>query len=102
MGGTIAALLMSAILATAQTPGESFESLSRQAEAARDGQHLDAAVEFYRRALKLKPAWDEGWWNLGSIAYDQDKYSECATAFQRLTALKADSAPGWTMLGLCD
>ena len=102
MGGTIAALLMSVFLASAQTPGEAFESLSRQAEAARDGQHLDAAVELYRRALKLKPAWDEGWWNLGSIAYDQDKYSECATAFQRLTALKADGAPGWTMLGLCE
>jgi predicted Zn-dependent protease len=39
---------------------------------------------------------------LGSIAYDLDKYRECAGAFQKLTQVKPDGAPGWTMLGLCD
>jgi tetratricopeptide (TPR) repeat protein len=100
MRGSIAALLMSGFLASAQSP--TFETLSREAESARDAQRLDESVELYRKALKLKPTWDEGWWNLGSIAYDQDKYAECATAFQRLTALKTDGAPGWTMLGLCE
>ena len=56
----------------------------------------------YQRALKLKPDWDEGLWNLGSIAYDLDRYSECAPAFRKLAGLKPDSVPAWTMSGLCE
>ncbi|MGA7410342.1 MAG: tetratricopeptide repeat protein, partial [Bryobacteraceae bacterium] len=79
-----------------------FETLSRQAVAARDAGHLDEAVALFRRALKLKPDWDEGWWNIGSIAYDRDQYTDCAQSFEQLTALKRDSAPAWTMSGLCE
>ncbi len=79
-----------------------FQSLSQQAEAARDAKQLDKALTLYQRALKLKPDWDEGLWNLGSIAYDLDQYAECAPAFRRLAGLKPDSAPAWTMAGLCE
>lgn len=79
-----------------------FETLSKQAIASRDAGQLDQAVVLFKRALKVKPDWDEGWWNVGSIAYDQDKYTECAQSFQRLTVLKPDSAPGWIMAGLCE
>jgi len=80
----------------------SFEALAKQAAEARDAKRLDEALEFYRKALKLKPTWDEGLWDFGSIAYDQNKYSDCAPAFHKLTALKPDLAPAWTMAGLCD
>jgi len=93
---------MSAIPLFSQTAPPSFESLSRQAEAARDARQLDKALALYQRALKLKPDWDEGLWNLGNIAYDLDRYSECAPAFRRLAGLKSDSAPAWTMSGLCE
>lgn len=83
-------------------PGPTFGTLSTQAAAARDAGHLDTAVTLYQRALKARPAWDEGWWNLGSITYDQDKFTECAPAFQKLTALKPDLASGWIMSGLCE
>src|SRR5882672_12711615 len=82
--------------------GPSFETLSRQAAAARDANRLDDAVSLYKRALRIRPAWDEGWWNLGSITYDQDKFTECAPAFKRLTALKPDLAAAWIMSGLCE
>ena len=59
-------------------------------------------MDLYRKALRVKPDWKEGWWNLGSIAYDRDKYTECASSFQKLTALEPDMAPGWTMRGMCD
>ena len=39
---------------------------------------------------------------MGSIAYDLDRYRDCADAFEALTRLKPDGAPGWTMLGLCE
>lgn len=80
----------------------SFQTLSQQAEAARDSKQLDKALALYQRALKLKPDWDEGLWNLGSIAYDLDRYAECAPAFRRLAEMKKTSAPAWTMSGLCE
>jgi tetratricopeptide (TPR) repeat protein len=85
-----------------QTAPPSFQTLSRQAEAARDAKQLDKALVLYQRALKLKPDWDEGLWSLGNIAYDLDRYGECAPAFRRLAGLKPDSAPAWTMSGLCE
>lgn len=98
------ALLLPFAQSVAQQPAApvaSFDSLSRQAAAARDAGKLDDAVALYGRALKLRPSWDEGWWNLGSIEYDRDKFTECAAAFDRLTALKADLSPAWIMSGLC-
>jgi len=82
--------------------GPTFEALSRQAASARDAGRLEDAVTLYTRALKVKPGWDEGWWNLGSITYDQDKFSDCASAFQRLATLKPDLASAWIMSGLCE
>ena len=79
-----------------------FEELSQKADQARDANHLDDAVVLYKQALKLRPKWEDGWWALGSITYDQDKYAECAPAFRKLVALKPGQAPGWTMAGFCE
>jgi tetratricopeptide (TPR) repeat protein len=94
--------MLAALTGHAQTPAPSFQNLSKQADAARDSKQLDKAIKLYEQALKLNPAWDEGWWNLGSIHYDLDHYSECAPAFRQLAKLKPDSAPAWTMAGLCE
>jgi tetratricopeptide (TPR) repeat protein len=102
MRGTLTAFLVSAVSLCGQTAPPSFQTLSQQAEAARDAGQMDKALSLYQRALKLKPGWDEGLWNLGSIAYDLDRYAECAPAFHRLAGLKPDSAPAWTMAGLCE
>jgi len=96
------ALLIAHPVARAQTAPPSWTALAKQADAARDARQLDKATKLYQQALKLKPDWDEGWWNLGSIAYDQDRFSDCAPAFAQLAKLKPDSAPAWTMAGLCE
>src|ERR1700689_4463288 len=101
------AVLMFALLhqfhaAAAQTPAPPFATLSQQAQAARDAHQLERAVELYKQALKLKPNWEDGLWSLGSIAYDFELYSGCAGAFQSLSKVKPDGAPGWTMSGLCE
>jgi tetratricopeptide (TPR) repeat protein len=96
------ALLASCREGAAQTPASSFSTLSTQAQAARDANQLDKAVELYKKALKLKPNWEEGLWNLGSIAYDLDQYKDCVWAFDKLDELKPDGTPGWTMAGLCE
>ncbi|MEO8368420.1 MAG: tetratricopeptide repeat protein [Candidatus Solibacter sp.] len=102
MRGLLPVFLICAWMLGGQTTAPTFQTLSRQAEAARDAKQLEKAIALYQRALRLKPDWDEGLWNLGSLAYDLDKYDECAPAFRKLVVLKPDSAPGWTMSGLCE
>jgi tetratricopeptide (TPR) repeat protein len=96
------ALLHQIHAAAAQNPAPSFATLSSQAQAARDAHQLEKAVALYKQALKLKPNWEDGLWSLGSIAYDLDRYSDCAGTFQKLSKVKPDGAPGWTMSGLCE
>src|ERR1700731_2684152 len=104
-----ASVLLASSALFAQTPshgqvpaGPTFQQLASKADAARDAHHMDEAVGLYRKALKLKPSWEDGWWSLGSITYDEDKYAECALAFRRLAVLKPDLAAAWTMAGLCE
>jgi len=103
----IAALLILATSAGGQATNRAsapslFQSLSQQAEAARDAKRLDEALTLYKKALELEASWEEGWWNAGNIAYDLNQYTECAADFSRLAALKPDLAPAWTMEGLCE
>ena len=83
-------------------PAPSFESLSKQATAAREHNDLVKALDFYRRALKLRPNWAEGWWYLGTLSYDQDRYAEGRDAFRRLAALDPNNAKAFALLGLCE
>src|SRR6266700_1462850 len=102
MRGILTALAISAFPLSGQSAQPSFQTLSVQAEAARDAKQLEKALGLYQRALRIRPNWDEGLWNLGSIAYDLDQYGECAEAFGRLAGVKPESAPAWTMSGLCE
>ncbi|MGB7759028.1 MAG: tetratricopeptide repeat protein [Bryobacteraceae bacterium] len=101
-----ALLLMQATTASPEPAhphaGASFEVLSRQAIEARDAKRLAEALSLFRKALQLKPDWDEGLWEAGSIEYDLDQYKECSADFRRLAALGPDQAPAWTMAGLCE
>jgi tetratricopeptide (TPR) repeat protein len=94
--------LACACCASGQKPAPPFEELAREAAAARDRKQFDRAISLYKQALSQKPDWDDGLWTLGSIAYDLDHYSECSTAFGKLASLRHDSAPAWTMAGLCE
>jgi len=96
----LAALLICAGLA-AQTPS-SFDALVQRADAARDAHQVDQAVTLYQQALHLKPDWRQGWWVLGSILYDANRYTEGEQAFLPLTTLDADKSAGWAMAGLCE
>ncbi len=98
----VLALMMLAAAVGAQNAPPSFEALSRQADAARNAKQMEKALGLYRQALKLKPGWEDGLWSAGSIAYDLDRYSDCAPLFAHLAEVKPTSAPAWTMAGLCE
>jgi tetratricopeptide (TPR) repeat protein len=94
------ACLFICVLAAAQEP--TFQQLAAKAAAAREGDRLDEAVALYTRALKVNPKWEEGWWFLGSIHYDKDRYGQCRDSFVRFTALNRKTGAAFAMLGLCE
>ncbi len=87
-------------LLLAQQPN--FATVSAKADAARAAERLDEAVGLYRQALQLKPSWQEGWWFLGTLLYDKDKYTEATVAFKKLTDLDPKNGPALALLGLCE
>ena len=98
-------LVAGALLCTAAatpTAGPSFESVSRRAAVAREGNHLPEAIRLYRQGVKLRPRWDEGWWYLATLLYETDRYRDAREAFRRFLALKPDAGPAWALRGLCD
>jgi tetratricopeptide (TPR) repeat protein len=80
----------------------SFATLSAKADAARDRGRLDEAATLYRQALAVAPTWQEGWWSLGTILYDQDSYPSAARAFRRLLAYNPKHGTAHLMLALCE
>ena len=83
-------------------PKETFEALSERAEAARQADKTDEAIELYLRALDLRLDWPEGWWYVGTLYYQSNRYAKARPAFEKLTALKPKGGPAWAMLGLCE
>jgi|SRR5579872_413459 len=92
-------LLFVAIPANAST---SFEQIAKQADAARSAEHLNDAIHLYRQGLRLRPSWTDGWWSLGSVLYDQDRFPEAEDAFRHLVALTPKRGPADAFLGLCE
>ena len=79
----------------------SFATLSKRATEARDADRLDEAVGLYTRAVALQPKWEEGWWSLGTLQYDQDRYAKAALDFERVIRLNPANGTAHAMLGLC-
>ncbi len=79
-----------------------FERLAKQAAAASQANRVPEAIELYQKALKFKPRWQEGWWSLGTLYYDSDRYAEAVPAFRNLVQLNPKMGPAWALLGLCE
>jgi tetratricopeptide (TPR) repeat protein len=106
MKRSLAAALLAPVLAAPPVepapPGPSFDDLARRAATAREGNRVDEAITLYHRAVGLRPRWDEGWWYLGTLLYEKDRFAEAREPLRRFLALKPDAGPGWAIRGLCD
>jgi tetratricopeptide (TPR) repeat protein len=96
------AFLVSSAFPQSKSALESFDSLSKRADEARDSDRLDEAVSLYKKALALHPEWAEGWWSLGTIEYDRNHYSAAARAFRQFLPLSPKDGTAHAMLGLCE
>ncbi|HJQ35092.1 MAG TPA: tetratricopeptide repeat protein [Pyrinomonadaceae bacterium] len=101
----LALLALACADARAQRPpavNANFERLAARAEQARGANRLDEAATLYREALRVRPVWAEGWFNLGTLLYDRDAYADAAAALSKAAALRPEAATAWAMLGLCE
>jgi tetratricopeptide (TPR) repeat protein len=107
---TIILLACSAVVAFPQNTSASqqnagradFEAAAKSATTAREAGHADQAIQDYRRSLEINPRWEEGWWYLGTLLYDADRYSEAIPAFHKLLELVPNAGPASNFLGLCE
>jgi len=96
-------LLISVCLAApaASAPAR-FEEIAHQADVARAQNRVPDAIRLYREGTRLRPSWTDGWWYLGSLLYDLDRFPEAATAFDRLIASAERRGPAHAFLGLSE
>jgi tetratricopeptide (TPR) repeat protein len=109
LGSMLVAALLASIAAAQQkapaasTPSSAeFDRISKAAMEARAQDRTDEAIALYRRAVAIRPAWPEGWWFLGELLYDQNKYADARDSLRRLVGLDQKSGPGFALLGLCE
>jgi len=95
-------LVVFSMKASAATTPARFEAVARQAESARVQEHVSDAIRLYREGTDLRSSWADGWWYLGSLLYDQDRFAEATAAFQHLLASTTHRGPAYAFLGLCE
>jgi tetratricopeptide (TPR) repeat protein len=86
---------------TPQSTAE-FDRAVKLADEARLAGRLSEALDLYANALRIRPQWPEGWWNVATILYEGDRYLEARDAFRNLVALDPKNGRAWGMLGLCE
>lgn len=102
MSSIISGFLIAISMATsAATAPSHFETIAKQAETARTQDRVPDAIRLYSEGTRLRPSWTDGWWYLGSLLYDQDRFNQASSAFQHLTSTSY-RGPAYAFLGLCE
>jgi tetratricopeptide (TPR) repeat protein len=83
-------------------PAAGFDALVAQATAAREANDLEKAIPLYQKAVELNPKWTEGYWYLGTLNYELDRFEASRDAFRRVTRLTPENAEAWAFEGLSD
>src|SRR5947207_463238 len=106
------ALLAVVLLAQAQRPPvaqaprppatRSFDRVAAQAAEARKAGRNSDALQLYREALRLKPSWTDGLWNLASILYDREDFGGARDALRKLVELDPKAMAAYALLGLSE
>lgn len=95
-------LLSVAPPAAPSVPQESFDTVVSEAESARKADRLTEAIARYRQAVSLRPSWDQGWWWLGNLLYEEDRFPEAQIAFAHFSDITPKPGPAWAFRGLCE
>ena len=89
--------------APARAPSSSlFDKLVEQATDARKAERWEDAIALYGKAVKLKPAYVEGYWYRGTGYYTLEKFPECRDSFRDVVRLAPKNGAAYAFLGLCE
>jgi len=81
---------------------DNFEALAKKGAAAQAAGQMDAGVSYCQRALALRPEWEEGWRNLGTLYYASTRYADAIAALKNAVAIDAHDGNVWALLGLSE
>jgi tetratricopeptide (TPR) repeat protein len=95
-------LICVSLMAAAPSIPTPFETIASEADAARTRDRVPEAIRLYQQGTHLRPSWADGWWYLGSLLYDQDRFSEAGEAFQHVLANTPSNGAAHAFLGLCE
>ena len=79
-----------------------FDELSRQASASQSAGNSGDAIRSYQQALRLRPEWDEGQWNLAMLFYTTGNYAETIAALKACVARQPNNGTAWAVMGLSE
>ena len=94
-------LITFSIVASATAVPARFDAIASQAESARVQERVPDAIRLYQQGTRLRPSWADGWWYLGSLLYDQDRFSEADAVFRHLLTSPTHRGPALAFRGLC-
>lgn len=80
---------------------ERFEQLARQAASVLDANPSEA-IQLYREALKIRPAWVEGWLYMGAALHRLERYAEATHALRKGLELAPRFGTAWALLAMCE
>jgi len=99
----VAVILLFVRILVAQAPAPTgFDNLSRRASEAWQSNQFEDAAKLYGEAVRLKPAWAEGWGYRAASLFNLKRYPEARDAYRRTTMLTPKNGPSWAFTGLCE
>jgi tetratricopeptide (TPR) repeat protein len=88
--------------ATKSAAQGSFDDLASRAASAREANRLEEALAWYRKALAMRPQWNEGRWYAATLLYELDRYADARDAFTEVLRRQPDHAGALGLKGLCE
>jgi len=98
----MAAVLVWAVSAGAQTAANRQNVLIAEATQARTQNDIPRAIELYSRAVQANPSLPDAWWFLGSLQYATGAYAPARDALSHYLQLAPNAAPAFALRGLCE
>jgi predicted Zn-dependent protease len=89
-------------LCSALADDSALRDLEMRVDAAIANNKPAEAIEILNKGLEQKPDWRQGWWRLGNVLYQADRYAQARPVFERLTSLDPKQGAPWVLLGLCE